>query len=84
MVADALSGYRLADGPPAVDAYLSLREQAGVSPKTSVEAEAGLPGSWAACRVVTEATGQAVGMGRVIGDGGACFQIIDVAVAPDH
>jgi ribosomal protein S18 acetylase RimI-like enzyme len=84
MMPEAPSGYRLVEGPPAVDAYLSLREKAGMSPKTRVQAETALPGSWASCHVVAEATDQTVGMARVIGDGGAYFQIIDMAVAPEH
>lgn len=84
MVAQPPSGYRLVEEPPAVGSYLSLRERAGMSPKTRVQAETALPGSWAACHIVDESTGATVGMGRVIGDGGAYFQIIDMAVAPEH
>jgi len=28
--------------------------------------------------------GQPVGMGRVIGDGGTAFQVVDIAVLPEH
>jgi len=84
MITEAPSGYRLVEEPPAVDAYLSLRERAGMSPKTRAQAEAALPGSWAACHMINEASGEVVGMGRVIGDGGAYFQVIDMAVAPEH
>ena len=28
--------------------------------------------------------GELVGMGRIIGDGGCAFQIVDIAVHPDH
>jgi GNAT superfamily N-acetyltransferase len=34
--------------------------------------------------VVHEATGEAVAMGRVLGDGGWYFHVIDMAVLPDH
>jgi len=84
MVTEALSGYRLVEGPPAVGAYLSLRDRAGIPPKSRRQAEIALPGSWAACHVIDEATDQTVGMGRVIGDGGAYFQVIDMAVDPEH
>jgi GNAT superfamily N-acetyltransferase len=84
MVDKAPSGYRLIEGPPAVDDYLSLRERAGMSPKTRTQAETALPGSWVACHIVDDATDQTVGMGRVIGDGGAYFQVIDMPVAPEH
>jgi ribosomal protein S18 acetylase RimI-like enzyme len=76
--------YRLLDGPPPVDEYLSLRREAGLSPKTEPQARAALPGSWSACRIVDEADGSTVGMGRVIGDGGWYFHIVDMAVLPNH
>lgn len=84
MVAEVPSGYRLVEGPPAVDAYRSLRERAGMSPKTRAQPETALPGGWAACHMVDEGTGETVGMGRVIGDGGVYFQVVDMAVAPEH
>lgn len=84
MGAELPSGYRLVEGPPAVDAYVRLRERAGMSSNSRTQAETALPGSWAACHIVDEATGEAVGMGRVIGDGGAYFQVVDMAVAPEH
>jgi ribosomal protein S18 acetylase RimI-like enzyme len=77
-------GYRLIGSPPEVDDYLALRERAGLSPKTREQAVAALPGSWAACHVVQEASGQTVGMGRVLGDGGWYFHIVDMAVLPVH
>jgi GNAT superfamily N-acetyltransferase len=33
---------------------------------------------------VVEATGEPVAMGRVIGDGGWYFHVVDMAVLPDH
>jgi ribosomal protein S18 acetylase RimI-like enzyme len=43
---------------------------------------AGLAGTWYA--VVAYHDDQPVGMGRVIGDGGTAFQIVDMCVQPDH
>jgi GNAT superfamily N-acetyltransferase len=77
-------GYRLADGPPTVADYLLLRERAGLSPKRQDQAEAALGGSWAAVHVVHEADGSTVGMGRVLGDGGWYFHVVDMAVLPEH
>jgi ribosomal protein S18 acetylase RimI-like enzyme len=77
-------GYRLVDAAPAVDAYLDLRSRAGLSPKSREQAAAALPGSWAACHVVHEPTGDTVGMGRVLGDGGWYFHVVDMAVLPEH
>lgn len=76
--------YRLVDGPPAVASYLRIREQAGLTPKTLAQAEAALPGSWAAVHVVVGTTGEPVAMGRVIGDGGWYFHVVDMAVLPGH
>ena len=81
MLAD---GYALRDGPPDVAAYLRLRGESGLTPKTRAQAQAALPGSWCARHAVHEPTGDIVGMGRVIGDGGWYFHIVDVAVLPDH
>jgi ribosomal protein S18 acetylase RimI-like enzyme len=77
-------GYRLVMTPPPVADYLHLRAAAGLTPKTEEQAAAALPGSWAACHVVEESTGAAVGMGRLLGDGGWYFHVVDMAVLPDH
>ena len=31
-----------------------------------------------------EAAGSAIGMGRIIGDGGTAYQLVDIAVLPAH
>jgi len=76
--------YVLSTSAPSVADYLRLRAEAGLTPKTPAQAEAALPGSWAACHVVHEATSETVAMGRVIGDGGWYFHIVDMAVLPIH
>ncbi|UQZ34523.1 GNAT family N-acetyltransferase [Paenibacillus sp. PK3_47] len=66
--------------PPAVEQYLALRLEAGLSPMSAEGAAAGLPRS---CFAVTLYEGNVlVGMGRVIGDGGCFFQVTDIAVKP--
>lgn len=66
--------------PPAVEDYLALRQEAGLSPMSAEGAAVGLPRS---CFAVTLYKGDLVaGMGRVIGDGGCFFQITDIAVKP--
>lgn len=75
-------GYRLSLRTPEIGDYRRLREVAGLTPKTLEGAAAGLPNTW--CAVVVEHAGRAVGMGRVIGDGGLFFQIVDMAVEPAH
>src|SRR5690349_24979203 len=84
MGAQLPEGYRLIESAPGVDAYLGLRKRSGLSPKTREQAAAALPGSWAACHVVHEASRQTVGMGRVLGDGGWYFHVVDMAVLPEH
>src|SRR5262245_1595057 len=78
-----MHGYDLLDGPPTLADYLSLRELAGLTPKTEIQAEAAILGSWYAVHV-RDATGATVGMGRVIGDGGWYFHVVDMAVLPEH
>jgi GNAT superfamily N-acetyltransferase len=77
-------GYRLISTAPAVIDHLMLRERAGLSPMGRRQAEAGLRGSWTACHVVHEPSGETVAMGRIIGDGGCFFQVVDMAVLPQH
>jgi ribosomal protein S18 acetylase RimI-like enzyme len=64
---------------PQVKAYCDLRLAAGMSGKSLEAAEKGLPN--ALFNVTLYDNEQLIGMGRVIGDGGTAFQIIDVAVA---
>lgn len=59
-------------------------EVAGLTPRTQEQAASALPGSWHAVHVVHDATGQAVAMDRVLGDGGWCFHVVDMAVLPEH
>ena len=74
--------YALIEEVPAADEYVALRREAGLSPRTIAAAELGLPGTLFAVCVRLE--GRLVGMGRVIGDGGCNFEVVDVAVQPDH
>lgn len=75
--------YRLVEGPPDVASYLDLRRLSGLTPRTREQAAAALPGGWAAVHVV-DGEGRPVGMGRVIGDGGWYFHVVDMAVLPEH
>jgi ribosomal protein S18 acetylase RimI-like enzyme len=77
-------GYELLDGPPSLDDYLRLRTDSGLTPPSRAQAAAGLAGAWAAVHVAHVASGETVGMGRVLGDGGWYFHIIDMAVLPAH
>src|SRR5262245_41457603 len=77
-------GYSLIDGAPKLSDYLHLRVRSGLSPKTEGQAEAAIAGSWAACHIFHEPENRCVAMGRVIGDGGWYFHIVDMAVEPSH
>jgi ribosomal protein S18 acetylase RimI-like enzyme len=75
-------GYELEERPPGVDEYVCLRRETGLSPKTPEAARIGLAHTWYG--VTVRQRGEAVGMGRVIGDGGLFFEVVDVAVLPAH
>ena len=64
--------------------YLAARQRSGLSPRRGDQAATAMRGSWAAVHVVHAATGATVGMGRVLGDGGWYFHIVDMAVLPEH
>jgi ribosomal protein S18 acetylase RimI-like enzyme len=76
-------GYTLRDGPPPPADAVVIRQRAGLSPRSFEQTARALDGSWAAAHVVDDA-GDVVGMGRVIGDGGWYFHIVDMAVLPEH
>ena len=77
---DAPEGLHLLHAPPEIDAYLELRKRAGMSPRSAQAAALGLPRSLFAVTLYRD--GRLIGMGRVVGDGGCNFQIVDVAVDP--
>ena len=77
-----MSGYTLVTGAPGIDDYRRLRKVSGLSEKTQAAAAAGLPNSWHAVTIWHDE--ETVGMGRIIGDGGTAFQIVDIAVEPAH
>ena len=67
---------------PEVEDYCRLRSQAGMSPKTPQAASKGLPNTLYG--VSLRHDGQVVGMGRIIGDGGCFYTVVDIAVAPSY
>ncbi|RTL35452.1 MAG: N-acetyltransferase [Burkholderiales bacterium] len=67
---------------PSAETYRRLRTGAGLSAKTAEAAARGLPNTLFAVQVLHE--GEPIGMGRVIGDGGTAFQVVDIAVLPAH
>ena len=65
---------------PSIEDYCRLRIAAGLSPKSVAAAEAGLPNTLFGVSVVVG--DDTVGMGRIIGDRGTAYQIVDIAIDP--
>jgi ribosomal protein S18 acetylase RimI-like enzyme len=74
--------YELAEELPSVEDYQQLRVAAGLSAKSAEAAARGLAGSWYGVTIRRDES--VIGMGRIIGDGGCFFQIVDIAVLPAH
>lgn len=78
----ATSPYTTCLAIPSSATYRHLRVAAGLSAKTTEAAARGLPNSLFAVQVLHG--DEVVGMGRIIGDGGCFFQVVDIAVVPAH
>ncbi|MBD0841518.1 GNAT family N-acetyltransferase [Streptomyces sp. TRM68416] len=78
-----LSGhYTLRADVPSVEIFRRLRTDAGLSDKAPEAVALALPHTWYG--VVLSYESEPIGMGRIIGDGGTAFQIVDVCVHPAH
>ena len=77
-----MTDYILVPRNPTIAEYRDLRRLSGLSEKTEEAAARGLPNTLHA--VVVETGGKAIGMGRVTGDGGTAYQLVDIAVLPEH
>lgn len=75
-------GYSVLERVPSVEEYNRVRVAAGLTSKDPEAARVGLSNTLFG--VCVEAAGEAVGIGRVVGDGGLFFEVVDVAVAPEH
>uniref|UniRef100_UPI001653EF66 GNAT family N-acetyltransferase n=2 Tax=Pseudomonadota TaxID=1224 RepID=UPI001653EF66 len=67
---------------PSVSTYIEIRLAAGLSRKSEQAATIGLKNGLFS--VVAYRDSVPVGIGRVIGDGGCFFEIVDIAVLPAH
>lgn len=74
--------YELRAEVPSVEVFRRLRTDAGLSDKTPEAVALALPHTWYG--VVLHHQGVPIGMGRVVGDGGTAFQIVDICVHPAH
>lgn len=77
-----MDGYEIVPEVPGIEDYLRLRVASGLSPKTREQAEKGLPNTWFGVSVLMGS--EVVGMGRIIGDGGTAFLVVDIALEPAH
>ena len=78
--------YRTIDRTPSPEAYIRMRELCGLAPRSLEAASAGLSGSlYCVLALEPNAAPEAfVGMARIVGDGGSFFEVVDMAVHPDH
>ncbi|MFP8955566.1 GNAT family N-acetyltransferase [Natrialbaceae archaeon A-CW3] len=76
--------YRLESTAPSPEAFLALRDAAGMAPRSLEAVERGLPNSVFAVHVIDDSSDEIVGMGRIVGDDGAVYHISDMAIHPDH
>ncbi|HEY2661024.1 MAG TPA: GNAT family N-acetyltransferase [Caulobacteraceae bacterium] len=67
---------------PLVETYRTLRARTGLSAKSEAAATRGLPGSLFAVQILCD--GEPIGMGRLVGDGGCHYLVVDIAVLPEH
>lgn len=67
---------------PGVDDYRRLRSVSGLSPKSAEAAALGLANTLYG--VSLKRGDDTIGMGRIIGDGGCFFVVVDIAVQPEY
>ena len=77
-----MTSYAVNFRTPTVGEYQRLRAVAGLTQRSGEGAALGLANTFIG--VVIETDGQAIGMGRIIGDGALFFQVVDIAVEPGH
>jgi len=72
----------LVESFPDAPTYRRLRVETGLSPKSQEAAERGLANTLYGVSLVK--AGDVIGMGRVVGDGGTVFVVVDIAVQRDQ
>ena len=71
--------YQITEAIPTVSEFLELRKSCGLSPRGVAASEVGLKNSICVRRSCDQ---QLIGMGRIVGDGGTAYQLVDIAVHP--
>ncbi|MGM0167357.1 hypothetical protein IGI39_002338 [Enterococcus sp. AZ135] len=77
-----LENYRVTIDIPEVEEYLELRKVCGLSARGREASKTGLSNSIYSVIIRRNTDQKLVGMGRLIGDGGTAYQIVDIAVHP--
>ena len=73
--------YTAIHGTPSVEVYRMLRVDSGLSAKSETAAVRGLANTLFAVQILGD--GAPIGMGRIIGDNGCFFTVVDIAVVPE-
>lgn len=76
------SSFTIIASPPTPEAFCQLRHVAGLSPRPFEAVRRALPASCYSMHVTFH--DDIVGMGRIVGDGALNFEIVDIAVSPEH
>jgi len=76
--------FKVKIGIPTTEVFLRLREEAGMRPRSVEGAEKGLGRELFSVLLELKSTGEIVGMGRIVGDGGTVFHICDMAILPEY
>ena len=79
---NATDDFVLVERFPGIDDYRRLRSVTGLSPKSAEAAVRGLANTLFGVSVLDGE--RTIGMGRIIGDGGCFFVVVDIAVQPEY
>lgn len=74
--------YEINEQGPSVEEYIHLRKSAGMSERSLEAATRGLINSWYAVSIRHD--GKCIAMGRIVGDDGCVFHVVDIAVVPER
>ena len=72
---------RLVEGAPGIDDYRRLRVATGLSPKSGEASRRGLANTRYGVSLLRR--DEVVGMGRIVGDDGCFYFVVDIAVIPE-
>ncbi|MGL9748275.1 hypothetical protein IGI50_002209 [Enterococcus sp. DIV0170] len=79
---EKLENYSIRIDIPEVEEYLALRKICGLSDRGIEASKTGLSNSIYSVIIRQNKDQKLAGMGRLIGDGGTAYQIVDIAVLP--